>query len=1023
MTELNSYNLHDPALYPDCKALLFFLAQREAYRPIIFSPNEIFCGPDCQSVEHQSMIKSFRTPSGVYSIEPVIKTLPPNQQPDVIIIKADATARNFPVGLRSAPCPKVLILGNTQHLNRPLRMLLDYARQEKFDWVITDHKRHHLHYFCEAGFRNVHWIPGFNVFPHPQPEVMEYKHSVSFIGQTAQWHPYRRYVLEYLRKKSQAVEHMQLPQQKAAQVYAESKINLNCSLNGDMNLRIFEVLSSGGFLLTDQLSKESGLDLLFEDGVHLRTYKSPSDLQQLIQFYMENSGQREKISRAGKQKFWEKHRPEQKAQELFSCVFGGDLTPEYKIERDKRAHIHTSSFRSLYERVSLYEHIQELHLQSPTPLVCFASEADRHLIDDCHDLPRLNMGIDTNHPISWAAFLEEHQYDGTTGAHIEINPETKKLWDLLVIKPGDWEEDYIARLIHTYPSLRIALLGECCDKCEESLISAGLEKFQNNPQIWQWKNYSDFLSILLTSFSPVDLLSTLRSQLTGNTSDGKRIHILGLLAYRFQDKETAGELLEQAVFISPKDKTLLLSTVDHYCAAGLVTKAIPYLQRLTALFPERVDYLNMLGNLFLEISSTHQALETFRQSLRLKADQLHIKAAVEHLQHTAPQKGRLSKGTAAQRILIINNLFPPQELGGYGRLLFDFTELLRGRGYQVQVLTSDTAYLGQAPSEEKDISRDLELFGEWKNGITNSFDAEVVRQVIEKNVHTLNAALQAYKPDVCLFGNADFIGADLIFELINRRVPVLQHLGNPQPGYPPEQSPGDPLYRLATASRWLRDEIWRKGYPLKHIDVIYPGALVDRFYQADLEEPGSLSIAYAGIVLPYKGPQILIKALLELESRGIPFSATIAGTSTDMTFVENLKRICARAGLSNQVHFTGNLTRDELVRMYKSHNVLVFPSLVSEAFGISQVEAMASGACVITSATGGAAEIVQDMQSGLVFKSGDHLSLTGKLLTLHHDHPLWDRLRRQGQKRAFDTFDIKRSVDQIEEIFEQLSVK
>lgn len=51
------------------------------------------------------------------------------------------------------------------------------------------------------------------------------------------------------------------------------------------------------------------------------------------------------------------------------------------------------------------------------------------------------------------------------------------------------------------------------------------------------------------------------------------------------------------------------------------------------------------------------------------------------------------------RLLVLNNLYPPQELGGYGRSLFDFATELKALGHQIQVLTSHAPYLGENLAE------------------------------------------------------------------------------------------------------------------------------------------------------------------------------------------------------------------------------------------------------------------------------------------------------------------------------------
>ena len=46
------------------------------------------------------------------------------------------------------------------------------------------------------------------------------------------------------------------------------------------------------------------------------------------------------------------------------------------------------------------------------------------------------------------------------------------------------------------------------------------------------------------------------------------------------------------------------------------------------------------------------------------------------------------------RLLLITNLYPPQELGGYGRCMADFAWGLQQRGHTIQVLSSHAPYLG-----------------------------------------------------------------------------------------------------------------------------------------------------------------------------------------------------------------------------------------------------------------------------------------------------------------------------------------
>jgi glycosyltransferase involved in cell wall biosynthesis len=251
-------------------------------------------------------------------------------------------------------------------------------------------------------------------------------------------------------------------------------------------------------------------------------------------------------------------------------------------------------------------------------------------------------------------------------------------------------------------------------------------------------------------------------------------------------------------------------------------------------------------------------------------------------------------------------------------------------------------------------------------------------------------------------------------------VPVIHHLGNKTPGYTVEYTPQSNLYRLATASRWLRDEIMRQGYPLKDISIIYPGALVEEFRMHVLPARDKLRIAYAGIVLPYKGPHILIEALKRIHDRGVDFSCALAGTTTEVKFVDQLKKFVVGSGMEGKIDFLGFLPREKLKAFFARHNVLVFPTIVQEAFGISQVEAMAAGLTVVSSGTGGAKEIIEHGKSGLIFASNNSESLAQELLGLTENPEKWESIAEGGRKLALEEFDIERAVDILEQEFSKL---
>ncbi|BAU13362.1 glycosyltransferase of family GT4 [Leptolyngbya sp. NIES-3755] len=377
------------------------------------------------------------------------------------------------------------------------------------------------------------------------------------------------------------------------------------------------------------------------------------------------------------------------------------------------------------------------------------------------------------------------------------------------------------------------------------------------------------------------------------------------------------------------------------------------------------------------------------------------------------------------KILVLTNLYPPQVLGGYERSIADFARLLQHRGHQVLVLTSDTPeFFGVHESRyaEPCIDRCFQLLGEW-SGETRWFDEETVRDRLHHNVQVLNQQIDAFQPDVCFAGNVDFltVGVELIDVLLSRKIPIAHYVMNFQPGYPVECSPQRSIYRYITCSDWVIHSLASQGYPTSNVQTIYPGADVEAFYQPELPNRDRLRIAYASLVMPYKGPDVLLEALSILNASGIEFSATIAGGTFQPEFVEALKSFVIAENLQDSIQFTGALSRQQLKDLYKTHNVLVFPSRFEEPFGISQIEAMSAGLTLVTSGTGGAGEIInQHGVDGLLFESENSIELADVLATLAIDSDQWESIARCGQSRAVSEFSQIKAVEQLETVFAEL---
>jgi glycosyltransferase involved in cell wall biosynthesis len=118
-------------------------------------------------------------------------------------------------------------------------------------------------------------------------------------------------------------------------------------------------------------------------------------------------------------------------------------------------------------------------------------------------------------------------------------------------------------------------------------------------------------------------------------------------------------------------------------------------------------------------------------------------------------------------------------------------------------------------------------------------------------------------------------------------------------------------------------------------------------------------ILYVGMIEPRKNIILILKAFQELDSE-LDLDLVIVGRKgwyyrEIEQYMENIKR----AGLKNNIIFTGYVPEEDLRYFYRSAYIFVFPSLY-EGFGLPPVQAMACGTPVITSNTSSLPEVVGD---------------------------------------------------------------
>jgi glycosyltransferase involved in cell wall biosynthesis len=162
----------------------------------------------------------------------------------------------------------------------------------------------------------------------------------------------------------------------------------------------------------------------------------------------------------------------------------------------------------------------------------------------------------------------------------------------------------------------------------------------------------------------------------------------------------------------------------------------------------------------------------------------------------------------------------------------------------------------------------------------------------------------------------------------------------------------------------------------------------------------------------WKGHAVLLDACAKLaDTPG--WACWLAGGAqlpSEVPYLDSLRRTIAAHGLTGRVSFLGH--REDMPAVLAASDVYCQPNLEPEPFGLSLVEAMYAGLPVVTTAAGGALEIV-DETCGELPTAGDAAGVAEALRRLIDDPARRARLGAAGQQRAGELCDPRRRMADI----------
>lgn len=204
--------------------------------------------------------------------------------------------------------------------------------------------------------------------------------------------------------------------------------------------------------------------------------------------------------------------------------------------------------------------------------------------------------------------------------------------------------------------------------------------------------------------------------------------------------------------------------------------------------------------------------------------------------------------------------------------------------------------------------------------------------------------------------------------------------------------------------------------------VIPFGIDLSTFAAPDGEDPEALAwrermggdfFLFVGRLVPYKGLLSLFEAVRPTDLR-----LAIVGSGP---LYANLQQL--REGMEDRVQMLGNVSDADLPSLYRAARGFVLPSLDrSEAFGMVQIEAFASGTPSLSSdLPSGVSWVNQHEETGLLFPPGDVEALRRALLRVAGDDELHQRLKAGALSRAQQLFGKERYANLTLDLYRELN--
>ena len=226
---------------------------------------------------------------------------------------------------------------------------------------------------------------------------------------------------------------------------------------------------------------------------------------------------------------------------------------------------------------------------------------------------------------------------------------------------------------------------------------------------------------------------------------------------------------------------------------------------------------------------------------------------------------------------------------------------------------------------------------------------------------------------------------------------------------------------LTAVSQYLRDEtVEHFGVEPERIAVI-PNFVDPELYDRSrypcrkraLCKEGEKLVMHISNFRPVKRVRDVVRIFTKI-TRAIPSRLVFVGDGPDRS---EAAHEASALGVADRVLFLGK--QDSVAEILACADLFLLPS-ASESFGLSALEAMASGVPVVASRAGGLPSVVEDGVAGHLADVGDIDTMADAGTSILKDAEKWRRMSDAARRVAVERFGVDRVVPQYESYYNQV---